>query len=69
MYDLIVVGSGIAGLYASIRANEAGLKVLLITKLNIDEASTKYAQGGIAAVSGTPIAANQNLLTFFVLQI
>ena len=53
MYDLIVVGSGIAGLYASIRANEAGLKVLLITKSNIDEASTKYAQGGIAAAVGT----------------
>ena len=52
MYDLIVVGSGIAGLYASSRANEAGLKVLLITKSNIDEASTKYAQGGIAAAVG-----------------
>ena len=52
MYDLIVVGSGIAGLYASIRANEAGLRVLLITKSNIDEASTKYAQGGIAAAVG-----------------
>ncbi len=52
MYDLIVVGSGIAGLYASIRANEAGLTVLLITKSNVDEASTKYAQGGIAAAVG-----------------
>jgi L-aspartate oxidase len=51
-YDLIVIGSGIAGLYAAIRAREHGARVLLITKGSIDEASTRYAQGGIAAAVG-----------------
>jgi aspartate oxidase len=51
-YDLAVVGSGIAGLYAAIRAHEEGRRVLLVTKGSIDEASTRYAQGGIAAAVG-----------------
>lgn len=51
-YDLLVVGSGIAGLYAAIRAQEHGASVLLVTKGGIEEASTRYAQGGIAAAVG-----------------
>ena len=51
-YDLLVVGSGIAGLYAAIQAQERGASVLLVTKGGIEEASTRYAQGGIAAAVG-----------------
>ncbi len=51
-YDLIVVGSGIAGLYAALQAHEAGARVLVVTKGGIGEASTRYAQGGIAAAVG-----------------
>src|SRR5690606_22885019 len=51
-YDLIVVGSGIAGLYAALQAREHGARVLLVTKGSIEEASTRYAQGGIAAAVG-----------------
>src|SRR5688572_26954466 len=51
-FDLIVVGSGIAGLYAALRAHEEGARVLVVTKGSIDEASTRYAQGGIAAAVG-----------------
>jgi L-aspartate oxidase len=51
-YDLLVVGSGIAGLYAAIRAHERGASVLLVTKGGIEEASTRFAQGGIAAAVG-----------------
>ncbi|MDA0269957.1 MAG: L-aspartate oxidase [Chloroflexi bacterium] len=51
-YDLIVVGSGIAGLYAAIQAKEEGARVLVVTKAGIGEASTRYAQGGIAAAVG-----------------
>jgi len=51
-YDILVVGSGIAGLYAVIRAQEHGASVLLVTKDGIEEASTRYAQGGIAAAVG-----------------
>jgi L-aspartate oxidase len=51
-YDAIVVGSGIAGLYASLQAHEQGLRILVVTKGSIDEANTRYAQGGIAAAVG-----------------
>ena len=51
-FDLLVVGSGIAGLYAAIRATEGSARVLLVTKGGIEEASTRYAQGGIAAAVG-----------------
>ncbi|MCL0101609.1 L-aspartate oxidase [Dehalococcoidia bacterium] len=50
-FDYIIVGSGIAGLYAGLLASEAG-SVLLITKGSLDECNTKFAQGGIAAAIG-----------------
>src|SRR3954463_887735 len=51
-YDYIIVGSGIAGLYAALMARDHG-SVLVLTKGSIDEANTKYAQGGIAAAVGS----------------
>ena len=51
-FDLVVIGSGIAGLYAALQAHEHGASVLIVTKGSIDEASTRYAQGGIAAAVG-----------------
>lgn len=47
--DVIVVGSGVAGLSTAINARMAGLRVLLVTKAEVNEGSTKWAQGGIAA--------------------
>ncbi|TET73666.1 MAG: FAD-binding protein, partial [Dehalococcoidia bacterium] len=47
-YDYIIVGSGIAGLYDALLAQELG-SVLILTKGSIDECNTKHAQGGIAA--------------------
>ncbi|MEE8471454.1 MAG: FAD-dependent oxidoreductase, partial [Dehalococcoidia bacterium] len=47
-YDYIIAGSGIAGLYLALLAQEVG-SVLILTKGSIDECNTKYAQGGIAA--------------------
>ena len=47
--DVVVVGSGIAGLTTAIRARSAGLRVILVTKSHVDAGSTKWAQGGIAA--------------------
>ncbi|MCW2901361.1 MAG: L-aspartate oxidase [Streptosporangiaceae bacterium] len=46
--DVVVIGSGIAGLVAALRARPYG-KVLLVTKALLDEGSTRWAQGGIAA--------------------
>jgi L-aspartate oxidase len=51
-FDLVVVGSGIAGLYTALRAVEARLRVLLVTKGALEESNTRYAQGGIAAALG-----------------
>ncbi|HEX2361336.1 MAG TPA: L-aspartate oxidase [Jiangellaceae bacterium] len=46
--DVVVVGSGIAGLTTALAARKAG-RVLLVTKTYLDEGSTVWAQGGIAA--------------------
>ena len=50
--DVIVIGSGVAGLTTALNARAANLSVLLVTKAHIDEGSTKWAQGGIAAALG-----------------
>lgn len=50
-FDYIIVGSGIAGLFSALLAKDVG-KVLIITKSDIDECNTRYAQGGIAAPIG-----------------
>ena len=44
----LVIGSGIAGLYAALELSKLG-PVILITKSNLSESNTTYAQGGIAA--------------------
>jgi len=45
--DFIVIGSGIAGLRAAVELGRAG-SVLILTKDELTESSTKYAQGGVA---------------------
>lgn len=45
--DFIVVGGGIAGLRAAIGLAQAG-RVLVVTKQEVTESNTQYAQGGIA---------------------
>jgi succinate dehydrogenase / fumarate reductase flavoprotein subunit len=48
-YDVIVIGSGGAGLRAAIEASAAGVKVGLICKSLLGKAHTVMAEGGIAA--------------------
>ncbi|MBG0814513.1 L-aspartate oxidase [Planomonospora sp. ID82291] len=50
--DVVVVGSGIAGLTLALRlaALDPGAKVLVVTKDVLSAGSTRWAQGGIAAV-------------------
>ncbi len=47
--DVVVAGSGIAGLTAALHARRAGRRVLVVTKAALDDGSTRWAQGGIAA--------------------
>jgi L-aspartate oxidase len=48
--DLIVVGTGVAGLTAALEARELGLRVLVITKASAGAGNTRWAQGGVAVV-------------------
>ncbi|MFQ5450972.1 MAG: L-aspartate oxidase [Nitrospinaceae bacterium] len=47
--DFLVIGSGIAGLTFALKVSEYG-SVGIITKDELEESATKYAQGGIASV-------------------
>jgi L-aspartate oxidase len=50
--DVVVVGSGIAGLTAALRLRGQVDRVLVVTKDVLDAGSTQWAQGGIAAALG-----------------
>jgi L-aspartate oxidase len=50
--DVLVVGSGIAGLTAALGAAARGLTVNLVTKGEVTQTNTWYAQGGIAGAVG-----------------
>jgi L-aspartate oxidase len=60
--DVVVVGSGIAGLTTAltVRRTTAG-RVLLVTKTYLDAGSTRWAQGGIAAALGEGDTPEQHL--------
>ncbi|HZI36709.1 MAG TPA: FAD-binding protein, partial [Acidimicrobiia bacterium] len=53
--DLLVLGSGVGGLSAAVRAaaDEPGLRVGVLTKAELHQSATRWAQGGIAAVLST----------------
>ena len=48
--DVLVIGGGIAGACAALRAADAGAQVLLLAKDDLDVTNTAWAQGGIAVV-------------------
>jgi L-aspartate oxidase len=50
--DVLVIGSGIAGLTAAMGAANRGLRVNLVTKGEVAQTNTWYAQGGIAGAVG-----------------
>lgn len=52
-YSAVIIGGGIAGLYAALKLTQQGELpdgVLLITKSKLGESNSRYAQGGIVAV-------------------
>lgn len=48
-FDVIIVGSGVSGLYCALNLNRA-LKILMISKKEITLCNSALAQGGVAAV-------------------
>ena len=48
--DLLVLGSGVAGLSAAVRAADHHMRVGVLTKGELPQATTRWAQGGVAAV-------------------
>ncbi|WP_214370736.1 L-aspartate oxidase [Pseudonocardia sp. H11422] len=50
--DVVVVGSGVAGLTVALDVAEAGLRVVVVTKDAADAGCTWWAQGGVAVVVG-----------------
>jgi L-aspartate oxidase len=59
--DVVVVGSGVAGLTVALRCAAAGAKVTVVTKAHLDDGSTRWAQGGIAAALGDGDTPEQHL--------
>lgn len=47
--DVLIIGSGIAGLFAALKISDYA-DVILVTKKDKNESNTNYAQGGIASV-------------------
>jgi L-aspartate oxidase len=64
--DVIVVGSGIAGLTAALRLRQRVDRVLLVTKTVLAEGSTRWAQGGIAAALDPADSADEHLVDTLV---
>jgi L-aspartate oxidase len=58
---VVVVGSGVAGLTAALRCEAAGLRTVVVTKARLDDGSTRWAQGGIAAALGEGDTPEQHL--------
>lgn len=51
-YSAIIIGSGLAGLYSAIKLSQViqNGKILMITKCDLGESNSRYAQGGIVGV-------------------
>lgn len=53
-FDVVVVGGGVGGSSAAIAAARGGASVALISKGDLMETNTAYAQGGVASVLAAP---------------
>jgi len=50
--NVVVIGSGVAGLVAALESAEAGHDVTLLSKSDLATSNTRFAQGGVAVVLG-----------------
>ncbi|HEY9786033.1 MAG TPA: L-aspartate oxidase [Candidatus Obscuribacterales bacterium] len=49
--DVLIIGSGLAGLLLACELIQSGLSVVLATKAKLSDSNTRFAQGGMAAVT------------------
>ncbi len=63
--DVLVIGGGGAGASAAIEADNAGAKVMVVTKLRMGDANTMMAEGGIQAADKPNDSPAQHFLDAF----
>ncbi|MFC2477786.1 MAG: FAD-binding protein, partial [Treponema socranskii subsp. buccale] len=63
--DVLIIGGGGAGTAAAIEADNAGAKVLLVTKLRVGDANTMMAEGGIQAADKANDSPERHFLDAF----
>lgn len=63
--DVLIIGAGGAGSAAAIEADNAGAKVMMVTKLRIGDANTMMAEGGIQAADKANDSPAQHYLDAF----
>ena len=63
--DVLIIGGGGAGASAAIEADNAGEKVMIVTKLRIGDANTMMAEGGIQAADKPNDSPAQHFLDCF----
>jgi flavocytochrome c len=59
-YDVVIVGSGFAGLAAAIEARKAGSSVIVLEKMGVPGGNSTIS-GGLVAAAGSPLQAKENI--------
>ena len=49
-FDVLIIGSGLAGQSAALRLASSHCSVVLVSKRSLEDSASGWAQGGIAAV-------------------
>ncbi len=59
-YDVVIIGSGFAGLAAAIEARKAGSSVIVLEKMGVPGGNSTIS-GGLVAAAGSPLQVKENI--------